>query len=57
MVVYIDLGKPLVSQILVNGVVQRIEFESLRFVYFSCGRFGHMKDLCLSIGSTKDIDV
>ncbi|MBA0783742.1 hypothetical protein Gotri_001402 [Gossypium trilobum] len=43
--------------ILVNGVVQRIEFESLPFVYFSCGRFGYMKDLCLDIGSTKDIDV
>ncbi|MBA0728325.1 hypothetical protein Golax_001231, partial [Gossypium laxum] len=38
-------------------VVQRIEFESLPFVYFSCGRFGHMKDLCLGIGSTKDTDV
>ncbi|PPD72672.1 hypothetical protein GOBAR_DD30430 [Gossypium barbadense] len=57
MAVYIDLGKPLVSQILVNGVVQKIEFESLSFVYFSCGRFGHMKDLCLGIGSTKDTDV
>ncbi|MBA0632747.1 hypothetical protein Godav_001429 [Gossypium davidsonii] len=57
MAVYIDLGKPLVSQILVNGVVQRIEFESLSFVYFSCGRFGHMKDSCLGIGSTKDTDV
>ncbi|MBA0574036.1 hypothetical protein Golob_001275 [Gossypium lobatum] len=38
-------------------VVQRIEFESLPFVYFSCGRFGHMKDLCLGIGSTKDTNV
>lgn len=38
-------------------MVQRVEFESLPFVYFSCGRFGHMKDLCLGIRSTKNTDV
>ncbi|MBA0688735.1 hypothetical protein Goari_006503, partial [Gossypium aridum] len=43
MAMFIDLGKSLISQILVNSVVQRVEFESLLLVCFSCGRFGHMQ--------------
>ncbi|XP_016731355.1 uncharacterized protein [Gossypium hirsutum] len=44
MAMFIDLGKSLISQILVNGVVRRVEFESLLLVCFSCGRFGHMQN-------------
>ncbi|MBA0743396.1 hypothetical protein Gogos_006079 [Gossypium gossypioides] len=38
MAVYVNLGKPLLSQVLINGNIQRIEYESLPVVCFSCGR-------------------
>ncbi|KAH1098445.1 hypothetical protein J1N35_015366 [Gossypium stocksii] len=37
MVVYIYLDKPLTSQVLINGQLQRVEFESLPVVCFGCG--------------------
>ncbi|KAH1046696.1 hypothetical protein J1N35_037480 [Gossypium stocksii] len=43
MAVYVNLDKPLVSQILINGKIQKDEF--LPTVYFHCGRYGHMKDV------------
>ncbi|MBA0753650.1 hypothetical protein Gogos_021601 [Gossypium gossypioides] len=49
MVVFVDLEKSLVSQILVNRKVQRVKFEYLPAVCFSCGCYGHLKDFCLSI--------
>ncbi|PPD78341.1 hypothetical protein GOBAR_DD24739 [Gossypium barbadense] len=45
----VDLEKPLTSQVLVNGRVQRVEFKSLSTVYFSCGWYGHLKGLCPSV--------
>ncbi|MBA0664655.1 hypothetical protein Goklo_004623 [Gossypium klotzschianum] len=44
LVVYVNLDKPLVSQILINGNIQKDEF--LPMVCFHCGRYGHMKDVC-----------
>ncbi|KAH1073025.1 hypothetical protein J1N35_025353, partial [Gossypium stocksii] len=38
MAVYVNLGKPLLSQVLINGNIQRIVYESLPVVCFSCGR-------------------
>ncbi|KAK5825519.1 hypothetical protein PVK06_020361 [Gossypium arboreum] len=49
MVIFVDLDKALVSQILVNGRVQRVEFESLLAVCFSCSCYGHLKEFCPSI--------
>ncbi|MBA0784830.1 hypothetical protein Gotri_028286 [Gossypium trilobum] len=49
MVVFVDLEKSFVSQIIVNGKVQRVEFESLLAVCFSCGCYGHLKNFCPSI--------
>ncbi|KAA3465048.1 GroES-like zinc-binding alcohol dehydrogenase family protein [Gossypium australe] len=46
MAVYINLEKPLVSQILVNGSPQRVEYESLLTICFHCGRYGHVKENC-----------
>ncbi|MBA0821872.1 hypothetical protein Goarm_018706 [Gossypium armourianum] len=46
MVVFVDLDKPLVSQVLVNGELQRIEYEALPTIFFSCGKYGHLKELC-----------
>ncbi|PPS05656.1 hypothetical protein GOBAR_AA14994 [Gossypium barbadense] len=41
MVVFINLDKPLVSQIRVNGNIQRVEYEGLPTVCFACGKYGH----------------
>ncbi|MBA0668616.1 hypothetical protein Goklo_001507 [Gossypium klotzschianum] len=38
MVMYVNLDEPLVSQVLVNGKIQRIEYEFLPTVCFHCGR-------------------
>ncbi|MBA0855864.1 hypothetical protein Goshw_020261 [Gossypium schwendimanii] len=46
MTVFIDLEKLFTSQILVNGKVQRVEFEALLAVCFTCARYGHLKGLC-----------
>ncbi|KAA3460811.1 GroES-like zinc-binding alcohol dehydrogenase family protein [Gossypium australe] len=46
MTVYINLERPLVSQILINGCFQMVEYESLLTICFQCGRYGHVKDNC-----------
>lgn len=46
LVVYVNLDKPLVSQIFINGRIQRIEYEFLPIVCFQCGRYGHVKEGC-----------
>ncbi|XP_017621897.1 uncharacterized protein LOC108466040 [Gossypium arboreum] len=44
--VYINLNEPLVSQILINGREQRVEYESLSTICFHCGRYGHVESIC-----------
>lgn len=48
MAVFVDLRKPLTSQVLVNGHLQRVELEALLEVCFSFDKYGHLKNLCLS---------
>ncbi|MBA0636205.1 hypothetical protein Godav_025947 [Gossypium davidsonii] len=44
--VYVDLEKPLVSHILINGRKKNVEYESLSTIYFHCGRYGHVENSC-----------
>ncbi|KAH1055068.1 hypothetical protein J1N35_033133 [Gossypium stocksii] len=46
MAVYVNLGEALISQVLINGVLQRIEYEYLPTVCFSYGHYGHSQDIC-----------
>ncbi|KAK5837166.1 hypothetical protein PVK06_012976 [Gossypium arboreum] len=46
MVVYINLNKPLIAQLFVNGRIQRVEYEALPTIYFTCGKYGHTKEIC-----------
>lgn len=46
MVMYVNLEKPLVSQVLVNSVLQRVEYESLPTICYTCGKYGHTKEIC-----------
>ncbi|MBA0723240.1 hypothetical protein Golax_003837 [Gossypium laxum] len=43
-VVFTNLEKPLISQVLINGNLQQIEYKSLLIVFFSYGRYSHSKD-------------
>ncbi|KAG8501637.1 hypothetical protein CXB51_004070 [Gossypium anomalum] len=51
MVVYINLDKLLIAQVLVNGMKQRVEYEALPTVCFTCGKYGHTKELCMALQS------
>ncbi|GMI67904.1 hypothetical protein HRI_000459700 [Hibiscus trionum] len=46
MAIKIDLRKPLISKIVINGNVQIVEYESLPTVCFGCGKYGHSQDAC-----------
>ncbi|MBA0761541.1 hypothetical protein Gotri_024169 [Gossypium trilobum] len=45
MAVFINLNKPLIPHVLINGMVQRVEYELLLAVCFLCGRYSHVRDL------------
>ncbi|XP_040950683.1 uncharacterized protein [Gossypium hirsutum] len=44
--VFINLDKPLISQVMVDNTVQKLEYEALLTVCFSCGKYGHVKEFC-----------
>ncbi|MBA0812726.1 hypothetical protein Gohar_026666 [Gossypium harknessii] len=46
MTVFVNLDKPLIPQVLVNGKAQRMEYEALPSICFGCGRYGRTKNLC-----------
>ncbi|KAH1080237.1 hypothetical protein J1N35_019998 [Gossypium stocksii] len=37
MAVYINIKEPLIGQVLVNGLYQKVEYEGLPYICFSCG--------------------
>ncbi|KAH1083703.1 hypothetical protein J1N35_023464 [Gossypium stocksii] len=43
---FINLDKYMVSQVMVDSIVRRLEYEALLTVCFSYGKYGHVKDLC-----------
>ncbi|KAK5833462.1 hypothetical protein PVK06_017296 [Gossypium arboreum] len=49
MAVFINLDRSLVFQVLVNREIQRVAYEALLMIYFSCGKYGHAKEMCLSL--------
>lgn len=46
MVVYVDMEKPLVSCIPINGHKQNVEYESLSTIFFHYGRYRHVENSC-----------
>ncbi|KAG8486672.1 hypothetical protein CXB51_020076 [Gossypium anomalum] len=49
MAVYINLDKPLIAQVLVNDLHQKVEYEALPIICFTCGKYGHTKELCVTM--------
>ncbi|MBA0728935.1 hypothetical protein Golax_025941 [Gossypium laxum] len=47
LVVCVDLRKPLISKVQINGKTQRVEYKYLPNIYFNCGLYGHTTALCL----------
>ncbi|MBA0696306.1 hypothetical protein Goari_002866 [Gossypium aridum] len=48
MVNFLDLDRPLVFQVWVNRELQQVEYEALPTICFSCGKCGHLKEMCPS---------
>ncbi|KAK8560312.1 hypothetical protein V6N12_013111 [Hibiscus sabdariffa] len=46
MAIRVNLKKPLVSKIEVNGRIRLVEYESLPTISFHCGKYGHVTDNC-----------
>ncbi|KAK8993907.1 hypothetical protein V6N11_008121 [Hibiscus sabdariffa] len=46
MIVKVDLRKPLISKLVINGNIQIVEYESLPTVRFKCGKYRHLQDSC-----------
>lgn len=44
--VKIALDKPLCSQFLLDGRIQKVEYESLHINCFNCGKYGHVSIEC-----------
>ncbi|MBA0761516.1 hypothetical protein Gotri_024148 [Gossypium trilobum] len=57
MAVFVDLDKPLVSQVLVNGELVWVEYEALLAICFSCGQYGHLKEMCTSPVVEKSFEI
>ncbi|MBA0843865.1 hypothetical protein Goarm_001016 [Gossypium armourianum] len=55
MAIYVKLDKALISQVLINEVIQRVKYEYLPTVCFLCGYYGHVKELCTKEESGKNV--
>ncbi|XP_024039221.1 uncharacterized protein LOC112097863 [Citrus clementina] len=44
--VELDLAKPLCSQFLLDGKLQKVEYENLPLICYECGKYGHLSITC-----------
>ena len=52
--VTISLDKPLVSQFVLDGKIQKVEYEGLPVICFKCGRYRHNNNTCKEAGVVND---
>ncbi|KAI9112740.1 hypothetical protein K1719_016243 [Acacia pycnantha] len=55
--VLIDLQKPLVPMIKVDGRSYGVEYEGLPHICFACGMYGHIKDKCGTLTGSQGVAV
>ena len=56
--IQVDLEKPLVTNILIEGIHQPVNYEGIHSLCFSCGRIGHRKEACpYTLRSTPKTDM
>ncbi|KAH1128922.1 hypothetical protein J1N35_000300 [Gossypium stocksii] len=53
--VYINLENSLIFQMIVDGAVQRVEYEALSMVCFAYGKYDHVKETCLSVAVEQNL--
>ncbi|MBA0575797.1 hypothetical protein Golob_027689, partial [Gossypium lobatum] len=56
MAISVDLCWPLISKLRVEGKIRRVEHKNLPKVYYECGCFGHMKDMCPKVRKKKELE-
>ena len=44
--IQIDINKPLINTILIGRFKQLVHYEGIQRLCFSCGRMGHLKEVC-----------
>ncbi|KAL4387714.1 hypothetical protein GQ457_09G012610 [Hibiscus cannabinus] len=44
--VVVGLSKPLIPSVLIDGISQKIEYEGLPIICYSCGCYGHTTEVC-----------
>ncbi|KAL4324688.1 hypothetical protein GQ457_11G022210 [Hibiscus cannabinus] len=54
LVVVVNLDRPLIFGIVIDGSFQAIEYEGLLVICFGCGKYGHSKEVC---GQTKAVTI
>lgn len=53
--VELDLAKSLCSQFLLDGKVQKVEYENLPTICFECGKYGHLSSSCSENKSNENL--
>ncbi|KAK5794663.1 hypothetical protein PVK06_035902 [Gossypium arboreum] len=54
MAIYVNLEKPLIAQVIVNGLPQKVVYEGLPTICYTCERYGYSKEFCSSLQSKID---
>ncbi|KAL4346395.1 hypothetical protein GQ457_17G004810 [Hibiscus cannabinus] len=55
--VMVDLTKPLLACIRIDGKIQKVEYEGLQQICFQCGTYGHAKENCVGSGGSPGFSI
>ncbi|KAL4278310.1 hypothetical protein GQ457_03G020200 [Hibiscus cannabinus] len=53
--IMVDLKKPITSCIGIDNFVQKIEYEGLQQICYSCGKYGHAEDICATLSFSMEV--